>query len=482
MNKRISIIVGIVALLVFFTACEDFLYQEPRLSQTNELTLSTFEGLQSATLGAYTPLYSSNWYGRDFPVTADLKGGNSKKGPISSGRFFTEYLWNNTPQASNGLWTTAYNLIARVNNVINVIEDGFEEPGIAQADLDELVAECKFLRGLAYFDLARLFCQPIAQGAGASQLGVPVVLVTELGQPARNTLGEVYAQIESDLLAAEADLPTVSPNGGTDAKGWATKYAAQALLARYYLYTEDWQSAADYATAVISSAQFPVYTAAQYTTWDQGGVWGTDGAPEIIFEIYGSEGNSSHSNWDVISYIMSPEGYGDICASHDVYDLYEDTDVRKGMFRNYEPNYVNDLWSLKYPGKAPDGNLREDNIPVLRISEMYLIRAEAILHGASVSGATAHGDLNTIRGNRGASLLDAGTTTLNSVYQERRMELCFEGHELFDLARTGRNLVRVDYSGAVNQNIDFPDYRWAMPIPQAELDANENMEQNPGYN
>ena len=480
MNKQKTIIVGIVALLVFLTGCEDFLYQEPRLSQTNELTLATFEGLQAATLGAYTPLYSPNWYGRDFPVVADLKGGNSKKGPISSGRFFTPYLWNNTPEASHGLWTTAYNLISRVNNILEVIDAGFEEPGVEQADIDQLAAECKFLRGLAYFDLARLFCQPIAQ-AGGSELGVPVVLVTELAQPARNTLGEVYAQIESDLLDAEAGLATSSPNAGNDAKGWATKYAAQALLARYYLYVEQWQDAADYATTVISSGNYPVYTAEEYTTWDLDGVWGTDAASEIIFEVYGSEGNSSHGNWDVISYIMSPEGYGDINASRDVYDLYEDTDVRKALFRNYEPNYVNDLWSLKYPGKAPDGNLREDNIPVLRISEMYLIRAEALLKGASVSGATAHGDLNAIRGNRGATLLDAANTTVSSVYQERRMELCYEGHELFDLARTGRNLVRVDYQGAVNQNISFPDYRWAMPIPQAELDANENMVQNPEY-
>ncbi|MFO7670572.1 MAG: RagB/SusD family nutrient uptake outer membrane protein [Bacteroidales bacterium] len=481
MNIQKTLVVGLLALLVFTTACEDFLYQEPRLSQTNELTLSTFEGLQNATLGVYTPLYSSDWYGRDFVVTADLKGGNAKKGPISSGRFFTEYLWNNTPDASHGLWTRAYDLIGRANNVLEVIDGGFEEAGVEQADIDQLAAECKFLRGLAYFDLARLFCQPIAQGSGASQLGVPVVLTYELGQPVRNTLGEVYAQIESDLLDAEADLAEVSPNGGTDARGWATKFAAQALLARFYLYTEQWQDAANYAGMVINSGEFPLYTADEYTTWDNGGVWGTDGGSEVIFEVYGAEGNSSHSNWDVISYIMSPLGYGDINASLDVYNLYEDGDVRKGMFRNYEPNYVNDLWSLKYPGKAPDGNLREDNIPVLRISEMYLIRAEAILNGASAAGATASGDLNAIREIRGASLLDAGNTTLSSVYLERRMELCYEGHELFDLARTGRGLTRTDYSGAVNQNISFPDYRWAMPIPQEELNANENMEQNPEY-
>ncbi len=170
MNIQKTIVVGLLALLVFMTACEDFLYQEPRLSQTNELTLSTYEGLQAATLGAYTPLYSSDWYGRDFVVTSDLKGGNAKKGPISSGRFFTEYLWNNTPEASNGLWTRAYELINRVNNVLEVIKGGFSEPGVEQEDLDQLAAECKFLRGLAYFDLARMFCQPIAQG-GIEQLG-----------------------------------------------------------------------------------------------------------------------------------------------------------------------------------------------------------------------------------------------------------------------------------------------------------------------
>ena len=481
MNIQKTIVIGLLALLVFTTACEDFLYQEPRLSQTNELTLSTFEGLQAATLGAYTPLYSSDWYGRDFVVTADLKGGNAKIGPISSGRFIEEYLWNNTPQASNGLWTRAYQLIGRANNVLEVIDGDFSEPGVDQDQLDQLAAECKFLRGLAYFDLARLFCQPIGQGSGAGQLGLPIVLTYSLDQPARKSLGEVYDQIESDLLFAESHLAEVSPNGGTDSKGWATKSAAQALLARYYLYTEEWQNAANYASMVINSGDFPLYTAGEYTTWDNGGVWGTDGASEIIFEVYGAEGNSTHSNWDVISYIMSPDGYGDIGASYDVYNLYEDGDVRKALFRNYAPNYVNDLWSLKYPGKAPDGNLREDNIPVLRISEMYLIRAEAILNGASVSGATAPGDLNMIRENRGASSLDAGNTTLNSVYLERRMELCFEGHELFDLARTGRGLTRIDFGGAVNQDISFPDYRWAMPIPQGEMDANENMEQNPEY-
>jgi hypothetical protein len=481
MKTRNIIFLGLLAMVLSFTACEDFLTQEPRLSQTTELTLSTYDGLQKATLGAYTPLYATGWYGRDFVVAADLKGGNAKISPLNSGRFRTEYLWINTPTASHGLWTNAYNLISRVNNVINVIDDGFEEPGVTQDDLDMLAAECKFLRGLAYFDLARLFCQPYSYRteaeAGGKALGLPVVLVSEIGKPERNTIEETYTQIVNDLLDAIDGLPVTSANGGTDPKGWATKHAAQALLARVYLYMENWQGAADLATEVIDNFSGRLYTADEYTTWDNEGVWGSDAGVEVIFEVFGAEGNSSHGNWDVISYILNPGGYGDVGASEDVWGEYEDDDVRGDLFIN-TTDYPNDFWTLKYPGKAPSGNLRQDNIVVLRLAEMYLIRAEATLEGAN-TGVPAVDDLNAIRTNRGASEL--ASANLVDVYKERRLELCFEGHQLFDLARTQRGLERTDFEGAVNQNVGFPNILWAMPIPQAEIDANENMEQNPGY-
>ena len=169
---------------------------------------------------------------------------------------------------------------------------------------------------------------------------------------------------------------------------------------------------------------------------------------------------------------MSPEGYGDVGASEDLLSLFEDGDVRANLFRTH-PDYGDAKWSLKYPGKL--GNLREDNIPVLRLSEMYLNRAECIMRGATVAGRNAVADVNVIRTNRG---LDGLTSVdLAGIWLERRKELCFEGHEVFDLARTERSLSRTDYSGSSNQNIAFPDNKWAMPIPQGEMDANPNMEQ-----
>jgi len=464
---------GLFTLLLLITSCEDFLTQQPRLQQTNDIALSTFRGLTEATIGAYSPLYSTSWYGRDFVITSDLKTGNAKISPVTSGRFTIEYQWANNSSNTVDLWTSAYDLIARANNVINALE-GFSETGVDQADLDNLKGECLFLRALGYFDLVRFYSQPYS--SGPENPGVPVVLVTEIGKPARKTVGEVYQQIVADLTVAEGILYLDNDHFGADPKAWATQGAVKALLARVYLYMENWQKAADYASEVIGSDDYFLYDTLSYTTWDNGGVWGTDAGAEIIFEVYGAEGNSSHGNFDVISYILSPDGYGDVGASLDLYNLFESDDIRRQLFRSH-PDYPEGIWSLKYPGK--NGNLREDNIPVLRLSEMYLIRAEALLQGATAGRVEPLEDYNAIRVARG--LEEAFTVTLNDIYDERRRELCFEGHQLFDLARTKRSLTRNDYGGSANKDVPFPDFKWAMPIIQAEIDANENMVQNEGY-
>jgi starch-binding outer membrane protein, SusD/RagB family len=472
-----KLILGL-SLLLIFTACDkDFLVEVPRLEQSNELILSTYKGLDLAVVGTYPLQYDTYWYGRDLIVIGDLKGGNAKLSPISSGRFITEAMWNNTPDATSWLWEDGYKAITRANNIINAIEseEGIDDPKATTEKLNQLVGEAKFLRAIAYFDLVKLYAQPYSYQK--ESLGVPVVLTTEIGTPARNTVAEVYDQVLSDLLDAEAKLGETVSRTGADSKAWASKPAAQALLARVYLYMENWSKAAEYATKVISNSNYRLYTAEEYATWDKGGLWGEElpGA-EFIYYVYGSEGNSGHGNWDVLPYILAPLGYADVGASMDLIELYEEGDVRMELFTN-TAEHPDSYWSTKYPGKY--GNLRIDNIPVLRLAEMYLIRAEALLKGATVSGASALGDYNTLRSNRG--LDDASSVTLNDIYDERRRELCFEGHQLFDLARTKRDLVRVDYDQSTGQNVSFPDYKWAMPIPTQEMNANENMVQNPEY-
>jgi hypothetical protein len=151
--------------------------------------------------------------------------------------------------------------------------------------------------------------------------------------------------------------------------------------------------------------------------------------------------------------------------------MYEAGDVRLQLFYKNE----NDNMIKKYHGKE-GGIPRQVNVPVIRFAEMYLNRAEAIANGASISGASARGDLETIAAKRGATV-----PATFSVFDERRKELMFEGHIVYDYARTGTSLVRTDFDGVNNKDVPFPNYRWAMPIPKREMDANPNMVQNEGY-
>lgn len=479
----LKIIVPVIMISLLAACSKDFLDQVPRLSQSNELSLSTFEGLQNATAGAYSLLCSDNWYGAAFVITADLKGGNAKRGPINSGRYVNEYLWNNSPTATSGLWDDAYSTIARANNVINKIDGGFTEAGVDQEDLDVLKGECLFLRAISHWDMVRIYSLPYA--AGTDNLGVPVILITENGYPARNTVGEVYNQVVLDLTEAISLLPLANSRGNDGA--WANRWAAKALLSKVYLYMGQWQQAADLATDIINNGGFSLFTAAQYKTWDNGGYWGSGGqGSEIIFQVDGSQGNTDNGFWEAISYMLNPDGYGDIAASHDLLDLYESGDVRADLFVN-PAAHPEDHWTLKYPGRLGANPPIDFNTPVLRLSEMYLIRAEAILKGASVSGVSPLSDLNAIRTKRGLTAA-AVAPSLDDIYKERRRELCFEGNELFDLARTQRSLTRIDYNGSIRRDVPFTaggtasqNYLWAMPVPQAECDANINMEQNPGY-
>ncbi|MDR2474254.1 MAG: RagB/SusD family nutrient uptake outer membrane protein, partial [Bacteroidales bacterium] len=287
----------------------------------------------------------------------------------------------------------------------------------------------------------------------------------------------VYNQIVTDLVEAESIIASGYVRAGVDDPAAAvTKPAIQALLSRVYLYMGNWQKAADYATLLINNPKYHLFTAASYVSQ-----WGrntADPSGEVIFEVYGSRKNEYWGNWDVIPWLVNPNGYADVASSADLRNLYEDDDIRgeATMFQSH-PDAPDHFWTSKYPGKE-NTNRQENNTIVLRLSEMYLNRAEAIIRGnLTISGVSAINDLQAIAANRGAT---AQAATPAGVMTERRKELAFEGHIVFDLARTGTSLTRVDYQGAAqNQNIAFPDNRWALPIPKSEIDANKNCDQNP---
>ena len=240
-----------------------------------------------------------------------------------------------------------------------------------------------------------------------------------------------------------------------------------------------------------TSGAFRLWTAEEYPS-----VWGAEaGSGEVIFEVYGSSSNDYDAYWEGPSHMTNPGGYADVAASKTLTSIYADGDVRgttgvrgeddgEVMFcTDAEEKSLGELWTMKYYGKGigdvkntPDVN----NTIVIRLSEMYLNRAEAIANGASVKGVTAKDDLNAIRENRGASP-EVTEPAAATVRAERRKELCFEGHYWFDLARTDGELISYTDSRRPGISLDKDSKYWALPIPKREFEVNANLVQNPGF-
>ena len=464
-----------------FTSCSDFLTEEPKQEQSNELTFATFDGVNKAAAAMYGMFQSDAWYDGEFTLMSELRCGNAKN-PTSvpgSGRYRSDTQWIYSDHSTSPLWSYAYYTIARANNVINNLDDKVGKDA-TQQQVNNVKAEALFIRALCYFDLVITYCQPYNYNATEDdKMGVPLVLVTENGKPARDSKENVYNQIVADLLQAESIMADDYVRAGvTDKAATPTKPAIQALLSRVYLYMNKWQEAADYATKVISNKKYELAPADAYAAMFSAATAPEGG--EIIFEVYGSDKNEywDNSGWAHLPYTTTTDdkgSHGDVCATKDLYDLYSEGDVRKSMFKQHG----NDYFPTKYSGKPKDSDPKYTNVPILRLSEMYLNRAEAIINGASIQGVTAESDLRKIATVRGASQTAAATK--QGVFDERRRELAFEGHITADYARCNKSMTRKDFDDSKNKDVAFPSYMWALPIPNRELTANPNVAPNPGY-
>ena len=476
----------ILAAAAVFSSCKDFLVEEPNLAQSTELTLSTFEGLDKATAGAYAPMASTNWYGAHFILDCEMQCGNGKRwiefSKYNSGRYTDQYAVHYTPNSTSLLWGQAYYVIMSANSVL----ENLDKPGIdaSEQDKNNLKAECLFLRALAHFDLVRVYAQGYGFTADASHLGVPyVTTVDSEAKPARETVATVFKNIINDLLAAEEAMSPDYQRGGSgmkDAKGYANIYAIQGLLARAYLYSRQYENAAKYASKVIDAKNEKgesVYTLWEADDFEDASCYTKD-APtggEIIFEMYNNTSSSYGTGLENCWGMTSPNQYGDCGVSKDLLDLYEDGDARKQLIAPDDEG--NALFTMKYAGKGL-GSVDANNVIILRLAEMYLIRAEANVAG-NLNLTQAVNDLSTLAASRGAT---AQPTGVEYILLERRKELAWEGHYWYDLARLGKPMTRTDITGTVPTTIPAGDYRWALPIPDREFTVNPNLKQNDGYN
>ncbi|MXV49876.1 RagB/SusD family nutrient uptake outer membrane protein [Pedobacter sp. HMF7647] len=466
MKRKILYIIITFIGVVFLNACkDDFLDQTPSNAAPTGEALNTDNDVLTALTGAYAGLRSVNLYGRTIPVSGDLLANNTFVSQRNSGRYtgFDRYSYTVSNTDAAGMWNSAYAVILRANNIINSTPTG------DQATIDQYKGEAYAIRALMYFELVRFFAKPYTDDP--SSPGVPIVLTFDYSlKPARSSVEEVYTQILSDL--DKAYTMTADYNGSSR----LSKYSARALAAKVNLFKGTTASnalALEYADDVIANGGFLLLPAERVQAY-----W-SDPKPqsvklETLFEVVSDEVDNLGT--DGFSYMFSQDGYGDILSNPAVYNLYSDDDARKGLIEEgarsggEDPAYI----ISKFPNVSGD----VDDTKVLRLSEVFLIAAEAAARTGDETQALTL--LNTLVSQRDPSLVyeSSGAQLVTDILLERRKEMAFEGDWFHEL-----NRLKLPITGRVHNptSVPYGDYRRVFPIPQSEKDANPGIQQNAGW-
>ena len=465
--KRITIKNMIVTTVLFLSlaSCEkSFLELKPPTSLTPEFALATEADLQVALRGAYSGLKSTALYGRSLMVLGDMMADNTYQSALNTNRYTNFNLYNYlvTDGDVAGLWNASYTVILRANNIIN-------SPIADNANIQQIKGEAYAIRALAYFNLVRYFGSPYT--LDPSKLGVPIITTYQADlKPERAKIADVYTLINKDLTQAYT-LMTKFTNSSQ-----FSKYSAKALQAKVYLTMGDKTNAKAAALDVITNSGFTAISSAAHTGYWAGVAPRTDKVETLLEISFDAVANNA---FDALPYIYLQSGnYGDMLCSSELYDLFETTDIRKSLYATGTRGGLASVFVNKYSSFTGD----HSDTKVIRMSEMYLIAAEAS-YPSNTADALKY--VNEVTSRRGATAIaSSGSALLEDIITERRKELAFEGERYLDMQRLQRNIVRSKNYPAAALSIDFTNYRRIMPIPQGELDANPSIksQQNPGWN
>lgn len=452
-----SIFLSLISMwcILCITGCKKLVQVgEPDDSLTTTAVFSNDSLAQAAVAGLYIKIMAS--------PKLFLNGGISLYPALSADelqrpslnledQFYINSISPNNSIVNSNLWKAAYAYIYQCNICIEGLK---KSTGVSEALKKQLLGEVQFVRALCYHYLVNLFGNvPLALGTNAD---VNAML-------SRSPVEQVYQQIAADLTAASEELTDDKPNTTP------TKYAAQALLARVYLYMKQWSKAAGMASAVINSNHFSM-------VGDLNKVFKYD-SKEIIFEWIplGDRMNSAEGFIFVPASLNQKPNYW---LSEDLLDAFEPGDLRRSKWVNSVTIGTTTYnYPFKYQVYTSPPPIREYNV-VLRLAEQYLIRAEAYAQLNRIDSAVI--DLNTIRIRAELPVFSttiSADTCLHKIERERRIELFAEwGHRWFDLKRTSRTNVVLSTKGS-SWSTDDQLY----PIPATELNFAPNLEQNPGY-
>jgi starch-binding outer membrane protein, SusD/RagB family len=449
---------SIVALSAFIMgSCDDKLNVNPTQTISSDQALKTEGDINATLIGAYDGIQNVSVYGGDMQVLTDLTGNSEDiqfTGTFAGLSDAYQALMNANNSFARDTWIASYNAINRTNNVLANLDKIVSSP----ANKSKVEGEALFLRAAIHYGLVRLYAKAPGDGDINTNLGVPLILtptdvIEDASYVSRATTKAVYDQVIADLNKAESLLPSSNQR-------YATKWAAAALLSRVHLGLGNFAEARDAANRVITGSGKTL--AAEFS-----GLWFTQinlgGTPpgEYIFwsEVTTQDGTNSINTYfgRTISSIPGTAGRSDCKIRSSHLTKYEAGDAR---------NYFILSGGFNYTRKHLD---RFGDVPIIRLAEMYLTRAEANQRLNTTVGATPLADVNTIRTR--AKLPALTDVTLDQILKERYLELAFEGHNLFEKRRLKQNLGTIAWNSPT----------LIFPIPQRETDVNKNLVQNEGY-
>lgn len=437
--------------------------------------LKTVEEASSFVNGTYAQMREKEYLGSYYLAYGEVRS-DEVYNNMDVGRFRGESLY--TMDANDGdardTWTKIYGVIANINNVINAPDNlSSQKAGGGAANPSEvkaIKAQAYAIRGIAFFDLLRLYGQKYTGGT----LGVPLPLeYNALANTTRPTIEQTEAQIEADFDkamqlfqdVASAQRTTLAGLVNTTDKTKLSPMAVKAYQSRFYLYKGDWDKVATLSEEIINSGRYEVVPAA-----DLAASFVKANANNSVFELaVGVKGSLGSEGF---GYLFNSGGYATLLPTAYALSLFENSDIRKSLFvGNSNDGYFLD-------GKFSDLQ-SQSNVKLVRYEEVLLNAAEASLNKGDQ--ATALNYYNQLRAQRE---LAAASLTLEELKKERLRELLGEGFRYWDLLRWGDTVPYYDRTGATDpaNNRAVPNKVFAFPIPQAERNSEySNVPQNDGY-
>ncbi|WP_297976397.1 RagB/SusD family nutrient uptake outer membrane protein [uncultured Capnocytophaga sp.] len=439
--------------------------------------LKTVEEASSFVNGTYAQMREKEYLGSYYLAYGEVRS-DEVYNNMDVGRFRGESLY--TMDANDGdardTWTKIYGVIANINNVINAPDNlSSQKAGGGAANPSEvkaIKAQAYAIRGMAFFDLLRLYGQKYTGGT----LGVPLPLeYNALATTTRPTIEQTEAQIEADFDkamqlfqdVASAQRTTLAGLVNTTDKTKLSPMAVKAYQSRFYLYKGDWDKVATLSEEIINSGRYEVVPAA-----DLAASFVKANANNSVFELaVGVKGSLGSEGF---GYLFNSGGYATLLPTNYALSLFENSDIRKSLFvGNSNDGYFLD-------GKFSDLQ-SQSNVKLVRYEEVLLNAAEASLNKGDQATALTY--YNQLRAQRGFTAA-ATSLTMEELKKERLRELLGEGFRYWDLLRWGDTVPYYDRTGATDpaNNRAVPNKVFAFPIPQAERNSEySNVPQNDGY-